>query len=117
VHAVVAGLSTGADTDTIVRALLDIEEIKQLEARYFRLLDTRCWDEWAQLFTVDCELRTMPDPDEVQTGREDFAAFPMTLKGYGHYLETYRREPEGWRIASLQLTRLRVDDVAAPRTE
>lgn len=57
-HAVVAGLSTG--TDTIVRALLDIEEIKQLKARYFRLLDTRRWDEWAQLFTVDCEFRTMP---------------------------------------------------------
>lgn len=38
----------------------------------------------------------------------------MTLKGYGHYLETYRREPEGWRISSLQLTRLRVDDVAPP---
>jgi hypothetical protein len=30
-------------------------------------------------------------------------------QGYGHYEETYRREPGGWRIASLKLTRLRVD--------
>ena len=30
-------------------------------------------------------------------------------QGYGHYHETYRRESDGWRIASLELTRLRVD--------
>ena len=33
------------------------------------------------------------------------------LKGYGHYHETYRKRPSGrWQIASLLLTRLRVDD-------
>ena len=32
------------------------------------------------------------------------------LVGYGHYHETYRRAPSGrWQIASLLLTRLRVD--------
>ncbi len=32
------------------------------------------------------------------------------LKGYGHYHETYRKMPSGqWQIASLLLTRLRVD--------
>ena len=31
------------------------------------------------------------------------------LDGYGHYHETYRREPDGWRIASSRLTRLRMD--------
>jgi hypothetical protein len=32
------------------------------------------------------------------------------LKGYGHYHETYRKSPSGrWQIASLLLTRLRVD--------
>ena len=30
-------------------------------------------------------------------------------QGYGHYHETYRKESDGWRIASLRLTRLRVD--------
>ena len=28
------------------------------------------------------------------------------VHGYGHYHETYRRDPEGWRITSLKLTRL-----------
>lgn len=31
------------------------------------------------------------------------------LHGYGHYHETYEKTPEGWRIASLTLTRLRRD--------
>ena len=32
------------------------------------------------------------------------------LKGYGHYHETYRKNPSGrWQIATLLLTRLRVD--------
>jgi hypothetical protein len=35
---------------------------------------------------------------------------PRELKGYGHYHETYRKTPSGqWQIASLHLTRLRVD--------
>jgi hypothetical protein len=28
------------------------------------------------------------------------------LVGSGHYHETYRRTPDGWRIASMRLTRL-----------
>ena len=31
------------------------------------------------------------------------------MHGYGHYRETYVKLPEGWRIKSLKLTRLRVD--------
>ena len=34
---------------------------------------------------------------------------PTGLRGYGHYHEEYVREPEGWRIRRLTLTRLRVD--------
>jgi hypothetical protein len=30
-----------------------IEELKQLKARYFRLVDTKQWAKWGQLFTVD----------------------------------------------------------------
>ena len=33
-------------------------------------------------------------------------------QGYGRYHETYRKEAMGWRIASLELTRLRVDALA-----
>ncbi len=36
-----------------VQMLLDIEELKNLKARYFRFLDTQQWDEWLGLFTED----------------------------------------------------------------
>jgi SnoaL-like protein len=36
-----------------VRELLDIEAIKRLKARYFRLLDLKAWDEFERLFTSD----------------------------------------------------------------
>jgi hypothetical protein len=45
---------------------------------------------------------------------EDLIRWPpggpvAAMHGWGHYRETYIKVPEGWRIASLQLTRLRVD--------
>ena len=36
-----------------MQELLDIEEIKRLKARYFRLLDHKLWTEFEQLFTAD----------------------------------------------------------------
>ena len=37
------------------------------------------------------------------------------LHGFGHYHETYRKEADGeWRIATLDLTRLRLDHTPAP---
>ncbi len=41
------------------------------------------------------------------------APFASAL-GAGHYHETYARTPDGWKIASLQLTRLRLDIVPLP---
>jgi hypothetical protein len=35
------------------RRLLDIAEIEALKARYFRLVDAKQWDEWAELFIPD----------------------------------------------------------------
>jgi len=135
--------------------LADIEAIKQLKARYFRLMDTRQWTEWGRVFTADCTLRVEHEPGVIGTdvtGREaivrgvqkalegtrtvhhghmpeieilgpttargTWAMFDYVcwgserdLKGYGHYHETYRRSPSGlWQIASLLLTRLRVDN-------
>ncbi len=40
-----------------VGALIDIEQIKQVKARYFRFVDTKQWAELADLFTEDCEVR------------------------------------------------------------
>ena len=45
-------------------ALTDIEEIHQLKARYFRLLDTRQWDAFAQVFTEDAEMDVRDDAGE-----------------------------------------------------
>ncbi|HEY6531336.1 MAG TPA: nuclear transport factor 2 family protein [Acidimicrobiales bacterium] len=36
-------------------ALWELEQIKRLKARYFRLQDQDRWDEWALLFTEDFE--------------------------------------------------------------
>ena len=41
--------------DDLSRRLLDIEEIKNLKARYFRLLDAKQWSEWTDVFTDDLE--------------------------------------------------------------
>ncbi|MDH3706057.1 MAG: nuclear transport factor 2 family protein [Acidimicrobiia bacterium] len=38
--------------------IADIESIKVLKARYFRLMDTKQWHEWGQPFTVDCHVDT-----------------------------------------------------------
>jgi hypothetical protein len=45
---------------------------------------------------------------------EDMLRWPeaspiRTLHGYGHYHETYEKTDDRWQIASLKLTRLRVD--------
>jgi hypothetical protein len=41
-----------------VSELRDIEEIKQLKARYFRLVDTKEWDAWRELLTDDYRLES-----------------------------------------------------------
>src|SRR5262249_9692290 len=50
--------------------LRDIEEIRQLKARYFRLLDTKRWGEWRKLFTDDCRY----DLPGAQQGADEFVA-------------------------------------------
>lgn len=141
--------------------LAEIEAIRLLKARYFRLLDTKDWAGWRRLFTDDLVSETdtaPPQPDGSHTlpklpgadafvervrsllgdgvtvhhghmpeieltgpdtargiwAMEDIVVFPaMTLRGYGHYHEEYRREAGEWRIARLRLTRLRVDILPA----
>ena len=145
--------------DKEVAAQAALEELQALKARYFRLMDTKRWDEWADVFAEDLTAWVEDQPERTYAGREDFVSsvsstlaeavtvhqghmpelelggwgddgpttasgiwamsdyveFPrpegsLVLQGYGHYHETYRREADGrWRIASLRLTRLRVD--------
>ena len=37
-----------------MQQLLDIEAIKQLKARYFRLMDQKQWEDWGLVFATDC---------------------------------------------------------------
>ncbi len=52
----------------------DLEAIKQLKARYFRLMDTKQWDAWRDLFTEDATLQASPDPEERFHGRDEIVA-------------------------------------------
>ncbi len=50
--------------DETVRRLLDLEEIKQLKARYFLYMDTKDWEAWRELFTTDLRVEgTKQAPD------------------------------------------------------
>lgn len=48
---------------TDIEELLAREAIRETKARYCRLLDTKRWDEWAQVFTADA---TMDVSDDVK---------------------------------------------------
>lgn len=145
------------DDANMLQRLADIEAIKQLKARYFRLMDQKNWDDWAMVFAQDAHLvvpeggvdergraavvasvsgvlegvRTvhhghMPEIEitGVDTARGtwamfDYVEFPpnangerLGLQGFGHYTEQYVREDGEWRIASLHLSRLRIDPLA-----
>ncbi len=56
-------------------ALLDIEAIKQLKARYCRYLDTKDWGEWRELFTDDFVSDTAEAGGKVIEGGDAFVAF------------------------------------------
>jgi len=50
--------------------LVEVEQIKQLKARYFRLMDTRQWQDWAQVFTEDAVLQWGPNDGDVAKTRD-----------------------------------------------
>jgi uncharacterized protein (TIGR02246 family) len=78
-----------SDGDALQR-LLDIEDIRQLKARYFRFLDTKDWDAFATLFTDDAYMEA---DGVVQEGRAAIRSFlPKVLDGvvtthHGHTSE------------------------------
>jgi ketosteroid isomerase-like protein len=132
-----------------------IEAIRNLKARYFRLMDTKQWDALVEVFTADMQVLTPEGKSYAEGGATYAAALRSSLEhavschqglmgeveitdgntaraiwgmqdviawedrhpktgwksivGRGHYHETYRREDGEWRIATLTLTRLRLD--------
>jgi uncharacterized protein (TIGR02246 family) len=57
-----------------IETLVTIEEIKQLKARYFRLMDTKQWDAWADVFTEDVTMWVGDGPGYTFTGRDSAVA-------------------------------------------
>ncbi len=128
----------------------DLDQIHQLKARYFRLMDTKDWDGLREVFTSDVRIDTTVDSGTVIDGVDTYLPFLISqigdvisahhghmpeinfvdddvatgiwamedelwwpegspikyLHGYGHYHETYVRTTSGWKISSLELTRL-----------
>jgi 3-phenylpropionate/cinnamic acid dioxygenase small subunit len=60
-----------------------LESIRQLKARYFRLMDTKRWDEWADVFTEHALLRYGPGEDEHWVGRDAIVAGASGALGDG----------------------------------
>jgi ketosteroid isomerase-like protein len=55
--------------------LVEIEQIRQLKARYFRLMDQKQWDEWALVFCEDCVIDTTQEGSPILEGRQAFLEF------------------------------------------
>ena len=53
----------------------DREAIRQLKARYFRYLDTKQWESFADLFTDDAKMVNGPDGQAPVVGRDAIAAY------------------------------------------
>ena len=77
-------------------ALHAIEQIKQLKARYFRLLDTKRWDEWGDVFTPGCVME-VPEADMVSQGRDEI------VRGVSGALEGVRSVHHG-HMPEIELT-------------
>ena len=83
--------------------LLEIERIRQLKARYFRLMDQKKWEEWAQVFCADVTIDTSDDGAPPVEGRDAFVAFLRPILEnvrtvhHGHAAEIEITGPESAR--------------------
>ena len=83
--------------------LVEIEQIRQLKARYFRLMDQKRWEEWSQVFCEDVTVDTSEDGSPLIESREAFVAFlPPILENvrtvhHGHTSEIEITGPDAAR--------------------
>jgi hypothetical protein len=83
--------------------LAEIEAIKQLKARYFRLLDTKQWDAWRELFSGDFEADVdgggvhptvhFASPEEMVASNRELLAEAVTVH-HGHMPEIALTGPD-----------------------
>lgn len=77
--------------------LADVEAIRQLKARYFRLMDQKRWDEWRDVFVAEVEIRTPDDTGDPEPiiGRDVFVdglkamIDPVITIHHGHMSEVF----------------------------
>ncbi|HXL62815.1 MAG TPA: nuclear transport factor 2 family protein [Mycobacterium sp.] len=62
-------------------ALLEIEAINQLKARYCRYLDAKDWETWRAIFTDDFLSDTSQAGGKVIRGADEFVAFTRKILG------------------------------------
>jgi len=107
------------DDHALLQCLLDIEGVKRLEARCFRAIGTRKWDEFGQVLARDAILE-VPEVDRIRRGRDPIPEFVTgALSGgqTGHHVERYGREDGRWRIGNPRLDRIRVDALSDERPD
>jgi hypothetical protein len=83
--------------------LAEIETIKQLKARYFRLLDTKQWDAWREVFSDDFEADVetggaqppihFAGPEEMVAKNREILATAVTVH-HGHMPEITLTGPD-----------------------
>jgi hypothetical protein len=77
----------------------DIEDIKQLKARYFRMMDTKDWDGLAQVFTDDVEIDVTGEGGGVTHSVADYIPFlrsaieDVITVHHGHMPEIHLTSP------------------------
>ena len=59
----------------------DVEAIKQLKARYFRLIDTKDWDDLPAVFADDVEIDVSGEGGGVTRGATEFVSFLRSVIG------------------------------------
>jgi len=64
-------------------ALLEIEAINQLKARYCRYLDAKDWETWRAIFTDDFLSDTSQAGGKVIRGADEFVAFTSKVTTCG----------------------------------
>jgi SnoaL-like domain len=77
----------------------DVEAIKQVKARYFRLMDTKDWDGLAGVFTDDVEIDVTSEGGGVTHSVEEYMPFLVNVLGdvttvhHGHMPEIELTSP------------------------
>jgi hypothetical protein len=86
-------MADAADNSSADISATDIEAIKALKARYFRLMDTKDWDALAEVFTRDVEIDMTGEGGGITRSVAEYMPFlraniePVTTVHHGHMPE------------------------------